>query len=935
MLTMQKLKPLFVALALPLLGGVATAQGLDIIPSYHPDGPTADFTEIYMDDALVVQFSLPGLDHTASLAVAPTHVTFLAVGLGALPFSIPLGPELDLWLDPVGLILIPIGPTLELPITISSDPLLADGILSTQVVDIDILDPLLTIYGSGLIQTRLMMPETIYADEMLPLGVDEAGTDAVTFDAGANAYKLTHTDSGGVITEYIIDLNAPSIQNGSIQVSETTSSTIPAIFGGVSYQQGTVSYDASAFEALGTHTLLGHSSSGDTVSIDYQDDLPALSGGGTTTHTRTVEYTLRGKSLRVHMFQTDSDHNGDDNYSGFFLGTQAALNPALTFTQVRVPYMDQIGISLLSNGLFFSSFIDVFQSNAQSHNEATFFAVASAAQNSERMIYTPGTDNLYKNLDETGWITVSDDVSDCFVRTTFPKGPHADDFADHVAVAYSKETINNQVYQTDLLNVQRMQNWGMDKVLMWKTHWMWGGQNRRATTHYPADPVGGTNAELSAAINTAVNGGWRTAMYTDYYSIDQAEGVDDNPAYSELAPLYINWDDSVRDFSGNYRKGYGTAVDPSVPHGPLYHSRLLAPNRSLKHFKRETAVIMPDYNINANYFDVMTISAPDLIVTGNGANQGVISGDHTSPNVDTLGSAINSYRNLFIGASDMVNGPSLGEGSFFLFERRFDTFYMGFLDGAWRTLSTGGEASVPGQSGEEQPIIPDYEVNVVRPVMPGLFGMGQYTRFYKPQTHPIPYQDFSAYEYRATEISYGHNGFLMTLSIPANGGDYHTFAGQIKEYYAMQSFPDEWDASTGAQVEYRDGLAPGAWMDLSTAMTTGLNLAAPVVRLTYTNGLTVVVNHSGANVSEGGYTLPHNGWTALNPSTGYTNLSVIDAVSGARIDHVIAPGYEMADANGTPHNFGGSIGLVTNLKVVVTSPAKTLIEQPSGAITVL
>jgi hypothetical protein len=88
-------------------------------------------------------------------------------------------------------------------------------------------------------------------------------------------------------------------------------------------------------------------------------------------------------------------------------------------------------------------------------------------------------------------------------------------------------------------------------------------------------------------------------------------------------------------------------------------------------------------------------------------------------------------------------------------------------------------------------------------------------------------------------------------------------------------------------------------------------------------------------VSEGGYTLPHNGWTALNPSTGYTNLSVIDAVSGARIDHVIAPGYEMADANGTPHNFGGSIGLVTNLKVVVTSPAKTLIEQPSGAITVL
>jgi hypothetical protein len=932
---MRKLHPLLGALALPFLGSAVTAQGLDIVPAYHPDGPTANLTEVYMGENLTIQFSLPGLDHTASLAVAATHVTFLAVGTSALPSPIPLGPSLDLWLNPTGLILFPVNASLELPFTINPDPLFDGGILSTQVVDIDIFDPALTLVGSGLIQTRLIMPETVYADEMLPLGSDQGGTDLVAFDAVANAYKLTHTAAGGAVTDYMLDLNSPSIQKGSIQILEVTSLTFPAIFGGASYNQGGVEYDSAAFEALGTHTLLSHSFSGDTVTLNYQDDVPALGGAGTTTHTRTVEYTLRGKSVRVHMFQTDTDLDGDDNYSGFFLGLQASQNPALSFTQARIPYMDQIGISLLNNSLFFSSFVDIFQSSAQFHKEAEFSGFANAAQNSERMVYIPDTANQTRGLDETGWLTVSDDVKDCFVRTTFPKGPHADEFSDYVAVAYSKETINDKVYKNDLSNVQRMQSWGMDKVLMWKTHWMWGGQNRRATTHYPADPVGGTNAELSSAINTAVNGGWRTAMYTDYYSIDQAEGLDDNPAYSEIGPNFINWDDSVRDFTGNYRLGYGTAIDPSIPHGTLYHSRLLAPNRSLKHYIRETNVIKPDYNINANYFDVMTISAPDLIVTGKGANQGVISGDHTSPNVGTIGDAINSYRNLFIGASNLVNGPSLGEGSFFLFERRFDTFYMGFLDGAWRTLSTGGDASVPGQSGEEQPIIPDFEVNVVRPVMPGLFGMGQYTRFYKPQTHVVPYLDSSAYEYRATEISYGHNGFLMTLSIADNGGDYHYFAGQIKEYYAMQSLPDEWNASTGATITYRDGQTPGGWMDLTAAMTSGLNMAAPVVRLVYTNGLTVVVNHSGANIVEGTYTIPHNGWTAINPSTGYSNLSVIDTVSGGRYDHVIAPGYQMGDGNGTPHNFGGSIGTVTNLKVVVSSPAKTLIEEPNGDITVL
>jgi hypothetical protein len=930
---MRMLTPLLSALVIPILGSTAAAQGFDVYPAYHPDGPTADFTEVYMGDDLTLEFSLPGLDHAASLAVAPTHLTFLAVGLAALPFPIPIGPSLDLWLDPTGMILLQVPPTLELPINLAPDPLLADGILNTQVADIDLLDPTLTIYGSGLIQTRLMLPDTEFADQMLPLGSDDAGTDVVTFDVGANLYKLTHTATGGAVTEYVVDISSPAIQNGSIQVLESTSQTYPVIFGGITYQQGGTKYDPTAFEALGTHTLVSHGINGNTVTLSYQDDIPAFSGVGTTTHTRDIEYTIVGKSLKVRMVQTDSDHNGDDNYSIFNMGVQASLSPLSSFTQTRIPYMDQIGISVMDNSLFMSSYVDLFQSKGQKHQEAAFTAFANAAINTETVFYLPGTDGLTKNIDETAWVTVTDDVTDCFVRTTFPKGPHADKLADYVAVAFSKETHSQNSYSTDIANVQRMQSWGMDKVFLWKTHWMWAGQNRRATTHYPADAAGGTNAELSTAINSAVAGGWRTAMYTDYYSIDQAEGFDDNPAYSEVAPVYINWDDSVRDFTGAYRLGYLTGIDPTIPHGLLYNSRLLAPNRAFKHFEREANALIADYNINANYFDVMTISAPDLIVTGKGANQGVISGDHRSPNVDSIGGAINAYRNLFRNASDLVDGPSIGEGSFGLFERRWDTFYMGFLDGAWRTLTTGGFAPDPGTSGEESVIVPDFEVNVVRKAMPGLFGMGQYTRFYKPATHPVPYQDFSAYEYRATEISYGHNGFFMSLSIQANGGDYHYFAGQIKEYYAMQSFPAEWNAATNAVIEYRDGLLPGTWMDLSTAINTGLDLTSPVVRLAYDNGLTVVVNHSGANVTEGGFTIPHTGWTALNPSTGYRNVSIIDATSGGRIDHVIAPGYELGDGNGIPHDFGGSIGVATNLKVVVASPALTLIEEANGDIT--
>jgi hypothetical protein len=231
-------------------------------------------------------------------------------------------------------------------------------------------------------------------------------------------------------------------------------------------------------------------------------------------------------------------------------------------------------------------------------------------------------------------------------------------------------------------------------------------------------------------------------------------------------------------------------------------------------------------------------------------------------------------------------------------------------------------------------VIPDYEVNVVRPVMKGLFGMGQYARYYKPQTHPIPFQDFTTNEYRAAEISYGHNGFLTSNSIAQNGGDYMKWAAQIKEYYAMRAFADEWNIAGQGVVEYRDANVPGGWMSLSDALKTDLDLVVPVIRTTYASGLVVVVNHAVIAVMEGGFLIPNNGWEANNPSTGFVNYSILDSITGQRIDKVVCSDYVMVDGNGLPFDFGPGIGFSTNLRVEVFSPFKSLTEEPNGDITV-
>lgn len=926
--------PFFRLIAGLVMSAPAFGQGLDLYPAYHPDGPDAGYFEVEMGTEVTVEVNLPGLSYQDSLPLAPTHLNYVVVGSSVLPSPIQIGTSAEIWINPVGYVLLPVGNTLKTKVTIPHDPATAGNVLPVQVLDIDLLDPLLTIHASPLFEVGLLEPIPQYDEEMIPLGADAPGTSTVWYDAPTQVYFFQHVSPTNELTLYALDMKILQVRQGLPVLIDPINWTLPTVLGGFHYSQTGVKYKPLEFLAIGTHDLLSESLDGNTVTLHIRDEVPKRNGIGTTVHTRALEYTLVGKSMKIRGYQTDDGHYGDDGYWAFGLGETVNLDLKTTWKQVRIPFQDQIGVLVNEQGTFVSQFIDMFQSNAQRHQEATYFSAKFLGINTELMQYVPNTEGRCMPIDETGWVTVTKNVEDTFVRTKSGMSEYGAMFDDFVGIAFPKETHTSNNYLYDQLNIQRLQNWGMDDVLMWKTHWMNFGQNRRATTHVPADPTGGTDAEFAMMVQEAVNGGWRTALYTDFYSLDQAQSFDDNPNFSEVGPNYINWDDSVKDFQGNYRLGYSIAEDASQVHGTLYYTRLLAPKRALKHFAREAETMTSVYGTNANYFDVMTISMPDLIVTGNGQNQGVISGDHRSPNDGTIGDAINSYRHLFRGAAQIVNGPVIGESSFWLFQRRWDTFYMGFLDGAWRTLSTGGPPSQPGYAGEDQPIIPDYEVNVVRKAMPGLFGVGQYNRFFEGGTYPVPYADAPLYEYRATEISYGHNGYFMTLSTPENGNDYLEWAQQIKEYYAMRAFPDEWNAASHADVEYRDATIPGGWMDLTEALKADHDFVDTVVRLTYDNGLVVTVNHSSTTIVENGKQIPENGWHAFNPTTGFLNESVLDPVTGLRIDHVVCADYELADGNGTAYDFGGAIGTTTDLKVVVFSPAKTMIEEPNGDITV-
>jgi hypothetical protein len=921
--------PLFAAI---LAAAPASAQSIEVSPSYPSEGPDAPYREAFWGSPLRFEIGLAGLTHGASLALAPTHATFLAVAAASLPSPLPLGFYADLWLVPGTITLLKVPSSLVLEATIEIAAPVDSVTLPLQVFDVDLLDPALQLVSSDLFELVLQRPTPDYGEQMRPLGAELGGAHGVSYEAAQNRYVFAY-DDGVDPVRYVLDLSDPDVAAGTIEILEEVSGIRPVVEGGLWYSIGAAGVLLSPKELapVGSHAIVSHSQLGNRVTTVIRDTMPTLTGG-TAVRERAVEYTLAGRSLQVRSYALDPTPKSGDTYFGFSLGAVQAP-PGAALTSVRVPYMDRIGLSVIDQSRFVSTFVDMFQSHGTFHLPAKVVQGPGKVVDTEQIFYRPRSDTTLLGVDETGWITVSRRVEDTFVTTTAPRSDTADDLEEVIAIALTSSPLNGEQYDRDRESVELLRSYGLSKVLAFKFNWQHFGLNRRSTTHAPANPKGGTEADFLGFTQAVHAADWRLALYGDFYSLDQAPVLDDNPHYSETPGAYENFGDAVRTSQLTYRKGFGAVV--SGQGSASYFTRILAPNRAAKHYSREGAELVQRYGVNAQAFDVSAIATPDLIVTGQqGDNQGCLSGDVSSANDQTIGAAIASMKALFDRGRQITGGPVIGEGSFFLYKTRFDSWYAGHLDGVWRSLSTNGSAGTvgdPNQAAQYELIAPDYELNVIRPKMPGLFGMGEYERFFAPNQGMLPIPDYALEELRATQIAYGHNGYLMSVS-QGDPFDFLLRAQQVKEYYTMVSLQAEWSGAGPATVEYSSG-APGApWRSLSDVLAKGgLDLSRPLLRITYPNGLRMVINHTPSTIVDTGFHVPTHGWLIWNLNTGYFNLSALNGPGGPRYTFIWAPEYVLVDGNGTPQEFPG-LGVFADLALYNFAENVLVLEQADGSL---
>jgi hypothetical protein len=514
----------------------------------------------------------------------------------------------------------------------------------------------------------------------------------------------------------------------------------------------------------------------------------------------------------------------------------AALCPGAR-AEYLIPYTSD-PVYMLEPAGFACVYLDRFLSHASSAPRGTAF-------------YRGSADGAIAPIDEHAYVTVSENPLEGLPDLARPRSPQCAQLEQRVLLDLWSE----QSFVDDAQRLAVLRRYGLRHLVIAYRNWQQFGQGRRAPVHYPAHLERGRNEPLRGLIQEAGQAGALVAL---------------EEQYTTLSPQCSYWDERVvaRLADGAMRPGRDDGYAIAVDHMHEF-ARLEGPQ-----IERNLAP-------TAAYLTAHTAWGPE-----EGTHQ--IDLFHPQSMSRTFASAIRCELDLFAFFRDLYGGPVLGDGGDG--PSRFDTCYAGFVDGVERGLDGGAEA----------PVIPDYELRVVRPLMFN-YGVGRYSSFFRtgPGQAPAP-RELDWDLYRATEIAFGHGGYLSTAGVkqedPARWAPCGDLLQAVTEYYLLQPLQSQYATASVEEIQYHH---LGSWLTLADAMRAGVDFVQAQLRIAYGNGLTIYVNRRARDewqvrTENGVFLLPPSGWVAANPTQSFLAYSAL--VSGGRADVVRCPAYSFLSA---------------------------------------
>jgi len=539
--------------------------------------------------------------------------------------------------------------------------------------------------------------------------------------------------------------------------------------------------------------LLAHKLDGDLLTVVWRYGLGPLEADVAWT------YQLVGRALRITA-NSESRH-----IARFSLGQP--LNPGLR-RGIRIPYLASAQAYFLQpQELYVMSYLDWHES------------MASLCPGNEA-IYLPRLDGTRNKLYEVGYLAVSPNLDE-----VLPNLPHEP--SPYLKLLGPKMMLDiwGGSFDSGAKLLRTLKSYGVDHAAVIWHDWQRYGYDVKLPDHLPASPGLGGDEAMKRLADAAREVGYLFSLHENYIDF-----YPDAPSYDPK--------DVVLNPKGEFSKAWyhpGTKVQ----------SFALKPTRMLHYASQNSPEIHRRFGTTAAYLDVHTCVPPwhhvDFAanVMQPSRLQVADAGRRPAPQAE-LGAAFRTneraYHGLFQFERDTHQGPLFGEGA--------GHFY-------WAGIVDGVEAQVDG--GQDCPLLLDFDLLKIHPQMVN-HGMGYYTRWLRTgdQTQwgvetPTPAQ---MDQYRATEIAYGHAGFVGSPLV-------------TNPYFVWR----EHNLVTPVQALYGTAKATSILYEVDGQLVTA-SAAVPCgtldrARVAYDSGLVVHVNLRKDDWAVEGHVLPQYGFLAL------------------------------------------------------------------------
>jgi hypothetical protein len=608
-------------------------------------------------------------------------------------------------------------------------------------------------------------------------------TNTVSFDFTRRVFTFIYQSADGTLSYQY----APGA-NGSFYpltcVVNGSYTFRPSNFGGPSLWTPTT--EIYPWSGGVTFTLLSAQATGSVLQTQWQMT------SGTNRLVYNFQFQMTGRTLIIRATAVSGVS------AGFYLDRcENATSPLI----ISVPYLTIMNI-LYTGGVFGSMYFDWENTGASTIYPSDAVFSTNSVYYAQQALYLPRTDGTRPSFNETIYLTVSPSLTDVLPNVPNPPSPHKILTSNYLVFDNWEQpfsTVNSQL--------QSLHNAGVSNLWVLVHNWQNAGYDNQYPNVLPANPALGGDSGLTNVSHTVAVSGYLFGLhenYVDFYP---------NAAAWNPTACALNSDGSLK-----------AAWSNATTHVQSYEMK---PTLAANYLTNFAPQIHSNYLTTACFLDVHSAVNPSDKVDY----------DAATTNAASFGETLARYRALYGLLRAAHAGPVSGEGNNHMLS-------VGYIDDVEAQIDSGSSARAT--HGSWLPLLVDFELSKLHDKTL-THGVGYYERFYAdPNNNPqyVTFSQSAVLEYMATELAYGHGGFVPTPGrlynyvTAAKLEERHVLAAQALYANAMPVSILYHDSSSNDEVSVSDYIRryPTSFANQSD------DHYLSQVRATYNNGVVVCVN---------------------------------------------------------------------------------------------